>query len=73
MLQQELLDEGYNCDRYTSVEHIDVSKSSRYHIFLLDIMLPGQDGISFAQTLREHSKVGIILLTAKSTLEDKEG
>lgn len=72
MLHQELLDEWYTCDRYTSVEFIDPNKSSRYHIFLLDVMLPGQDGISFAQKLREQSRVWIILLTAKSTLEDKE-
>lgn len=72
LLHKELLDAWYASDRYTSVESIDLAKSMRYHIFVLDIMLPWQDGISFAEQLRGHSKVGIILLTAKSTFDAKK-
>lgn len=71
MLQESLIDEWYSCDRYQSVESFPPQHSSRYHIFLLDINLPGADGLSLADTLREHSDVGIIFLTANGTLDDK--
>lgn len=72
MVQQSLLEEWYMCDRYTSVEKIDIGKQARYHLFLLDVMLPWEDGVSFAKRLRNESKVWIIMLTAKSSMNDKE-
>ena len=72
MVQQSLLEEWYMCDWYTSVEKIDAWKQARYHVFLVDVMLPWEDGISFAARLREESKVWIIMLTAKSWMHDKE-
>ncbi len=38
---------------------------------VLDIMLPGLDGLSAARRIREHSSVPIIMLTAKGAEEDK--
>lgn len=72
LLQQALFDEWYTCDRHTSVEAIDQKKFLTYHIFLVDVMLPWEDGIHFAERVREKSKAGIIFLTAKSTIDDKE-
>lgn len=71
MLQESLIEEWYSCDRYQSVESFPVQHSSRYHVFLLDINLPGADGVSLANTLRESWSVGIIFLTANGTLDDK--
>lgn len=72
LVHQELLEAWYGCDRYTKVADINESNSSRYHIFLLDVNLPGEDGLSFWARLREESNVWIILLTARSTMENKE-
>ena len=40
-------------------------------LILLDIMMPGMDGIATTAKIREFSNVPIILLTAKSETEDK--
>jgi DNA-binding response OmpR family regulator len=43
-----------------------------FHLCILDVMLPKQDGFSLARTIREKSReVPIIFLTAKTMLEDK--
>lgn len=42
-----------------------------YDIILLDIMLPGLDGIRVCQTLRSQSDVPIILLTARGEEADR--
>ena len=40
------------------------------HLILLDIMMPGMDGITATAKIREFSNVPIIFLTAKSETED---
>ena len=44
-----------------------------FDIAVLDIMMPGLDGISVCKALRAQSKeLGIILLTAKAMAQDRE-
>jgi len=46
--------------------------NGQFEIVLLDIMLPGIDGVSVCRQIRaENSRVGIIMLTAKSQEMDK--
>lgn len=46
--------------------------NGQFEIVLLDIMLPGMDGVSVCRRIREsNSNVGIIMLTAKSQELDK--
>ena len=40
-------------------------------IFVLDINLPGEDGIQIARRIRDTSSSGIIMLTGRSTLDEK--
>ncbi len=40
-------------------------------LVILDIMMPGMDGIEVVQRFREWSKVPIIMLTAKNEVNDK--
>ncbi|MEK3712874.1 response regulator transcription factor [Paenibacillus sp. FSL R7-0333] len=42
-----------------------------YQLILLDLMLPGMSGESLIAQIREQSIVPIIVISAKSTLEDK--
>ena len=40
-------------------------------LVLLDLILPGEDGLMLAKELRVHKKMGIIILTAKGETADK--
>jgi two-component system phosphate regulon response regulator OmpR len=42
-----------------------------FDLIVLDVMMPGEDGISFTRSLREHSAVPILLLTAKGETENR--
>ncbi len=42
-----------------------------YDLLILDVMMPGEDGISLTQSLRLKDDVPIILLTAKGAPEDR--
>jgi len=44
---------------------LDMALTNDYDIILLDIMLPGMDGIEVCQKIREHKATPIIMLTAK--------
>ena len=43
----------------------------KYDLVLLDVMLPGMDGLTICQKVREFSQIPIIMLTAKDEIEDK--
>lgn len=50
----------------------DNARTENYDLIILDIMLPGKDGLSVCQTLRtEDITTPIILLTARGELDDK--
>ena len=65
--------EGYNIFKaYTGLEAIDIIKHNTIHLLLLDIMMPGIDGIRTAKKLREENlTLPIIFLSAKSEDSDK--
>jgi two-component system response regulator MtrA len=52
-------------------EAVEVFKNSQPDLVLLDIMLPGTDGIEVCREIRKHStRVPIVMLTAKSDTHD---
>jgi DNA-binding response OmpR family regulator len=69
MLADFLNKKGYETDiALDGREAIDKVKEERPHIVLLDIKMPGMDGIEALQKIREIDKeVGVIMVTA---LED---
>ncbi len=40
-------------------------------LVILDLVLPGEDGLALARSLRETSKIGIVILTSKDELVDR--
>ena len=64
--------EGYRTLRAANGrEALDVASRETVHLALMDIMLPGMDGIAATVQLREQYNFPIILLTAKSEDSDK--
>ena len=66
-------DEGYTTDCcYDGSEAMDYIESTDYDAVILDIMLPGRDGISILKEIRRIKKnLPVIMLTAKNSIEDK--
>lgn len=63
--------EGYTLhEAGTGLEALEIVKKNHIHLILLDIMMPGMDGITTAAKIREFSNVPILFLTAKSETED---
>lgn len=67
-----LTPEGYQLfEAYNGSDAVDIVRENDIHLILLDVMMPGMDGITATAKIREFSNVPIILLTAKSETEDK--
>ena len=52
-------------------EALEVCGKEKVDLILLDIMMPGMDGMTATAKLREQSNVPVILITAKSEDNDK--
>lgn len=64
--------EGYGVlTAYNGRQALDTVEKETVHLVLMDIMMPGLDGISATIKLREDSNIPIILITAKSEDTDK--
>ena len=64
--------EGYEVVKATNgVEALEAAKKHEIHCIILDIMMPGLDGLNATLKLRETNNVPIILLSAKSEDTDK--
>lgn len=64
--------EGYRVFTAGSgLEALEMMERQDIHLVLLDIMMPGMDGITAMTELRKHRNVPVILLTAKGEDTDK--
>lgn len=72
LLGRYLEHDGYEVTFATSGDDIDQRVlDSSISLLLLDIMLPGKDGITLAREVRRLSNIPIIFLTAKTDITDK--
>ena len=73
LLKNALRTEGHHVVALSCAEELeDHSGIDQLDAFLIDINLPGEDGFSLAKRIRHvHTLAGIIMLTARSTLDDK--
>ena len=56
---------------YDGTEALRLARESHPDLIVLDLMLPGIDGLEICRTLRNESDVPIIMLTAMTTDQDK--
>ncbi len=71
-VELELEHEGYEVKKVDNgYDGLNMLKNNDFDLMLLDIMLPGIDGVEVCREVREFSDLPIIMLTAKSELEDK--
>lgn len=56
---------------YAGTEGLYYFEKEKYDLVLLDLMLPGVAGEIILQKIREKSKVPVIIISAKTTLQDK--
>ncbi len=71
MLQIVLRQEGFDTVHCgTGTDAVSTMRDSRPDLVLLDLMLPGRDGVSVCREMRVESVVPIVMLTAKSDTSD---
>lgn len=73
MLQQALEEAGHRVTALSCAEEMeDVAGGQPADVFLVDLNLPGEDGLSLTRRIRAAYPVGgIIIMTARSGLQDK--
>ena len=67
-----LENEGYTVETaYDGATAIDMAKTEKFDLIILDLMMPQVDGLTACMRIREFSNVPIIMLTARSEDADK--
>jgi heavy metal response regulator len=72
-IQKGLEEEGYVVETaFDGNEGLNLALQKEYRVIILDINLPGIDGLSVVRRLREERKsTPVLLLTVRATIEDK--
>jgi two-component system response regulator MprA len=71
-LERGLIFEGYHVDvAHDGAKGLSVARENPPDLVVLDLMLPGIDGLEVCRRLRLASDVPILMLTARDTVEDR--
>ena len=72
LLARTLREEGHQVVvSHDGKEGFEIARSSPFDVILLDVMLPGMDGIAVARRLREaKNKTPVLMLTARDATAD---
>jgi DNA-binding response OmpR family regulator len=72
-LRMTLEDDGYAVDAaYDGLDGEEMGLISGYDVIILDIMLPGKDGLEVCRELRNrHISTPILMLTARDAIDDR--
>ena len=72
IMELEINHEGYEAEVvYNGKDGIEKLKNEDFDLLILDIMLPGLDGIEVCNRIRKFSDIPIIMVTAKDSTKDK--
>jgi two-component system, OmpR family, response regulator len=68
-----LIEEGYHVfQAKNGIEALEVLKREACDLAVVDVMMPFMDGYELTKEIRKQYDIPVILLTAKSQIEDKE-
>ena len=71
-LELELIHEGYTVSTAADGRTgLDMALTGQYELMLLDVMLPGLNGLEVLRRLRAESDMPVIMLTARDAVMDK--
>lgn len=73
IITERLKEEHYSVDScYDGLEAVEYLKSADYDAVVLDIMMPGMDGLSVLKGMRSRNdSTPVLMLTAKDSIEDR--
>ena len=72
LLEIYLVSDGYQVFKaYNAADGLEILANNRIDLAVLDIMMPGMDGIEMCRQIRKTSNIPVIFLSAKSTELDK--
>jgi DNA-binding response OmpR family regulator len=69
LLKRGLTEEGHQVFvAHDGIEGYEMARSAEFDVLVLDVMLPGMDGLAIARRLREsHNQTPVLMLTARDT------
>ena len=71
-VELELAHEGYSVVKaFDGRQGLELAESGGFDLMLLDIMLPGLNGLEVLRRLRRASDMPVIMLTARDAVMDK--
>lgn len=71
-LRRGLGEQGYSVDAAMNGEDgLHLALTGDYDAIILDVMLPGMDGVSMLQALRARMDTPVIMLTARDKVDDR--
>ena len=71
-IELELIHEGYEVEKCGDGRTgLELAESGSFSLVLLDIMLPGLNGLEVLRRLRKNSDLPVIMLTARDAVMDK--
>ncbi len=72
LLTHYLTQEGFNVKAVANAREMDAClQHQSFDLIILDLMLPGEDGLSIGRRLHQKSNIGIIILSARSDEIDR--
>ncbi|HBA54488.1 MAG TPA: sigma-54-dependent Fis family transcriptional regulator, partial [Syntrophorhabdus aromaticivorans] len=66
-LEEALKDEGYNTRAFESYEEASFEIGNDTGLIIMDIKLPGMDGLTAIEDIRKRADVPILIITAHGT------
>ncbi|MEM9523010.1 MAG: response regulator [Pseudomonadota bacterium] len=72
LLQKFLIRNGFWVTAARTADHARrILSGLEFDLIVLDVMMPGEDGVAFTRSLREEIATPILLLTAKGDINDR--
>jgi DNA-binding response OmpR family regulator len=73
VVERALVEAGHRVDvANDGLDGLGMAEATPYELLVLDVMLPGMDGLTLARELRrERSRIPILMLTARDAVADR--